>query len=862
MSITPAIPSELDSELKSRRKGRWMLVLIVVILLAIFVPPFISLNRLKASLGAAVGNAIGRQVSIGRISLRLLPRPGFNLSNVNIQDDPAFSAEPMLHADQVTATLRLSSLWRRRLEIASLSFHEPSLNLVRNDARKWNFVALLERAQQIPSAPTARVSSESRPRFPYVEAEDARINFKIGMEKKAYAFSEADFALWLASEDEWHVRLEARPIRGDRNLHDTGVVKLEGTFQRASDPRQTPLNLTLALEKGQLGQLSEFVYGRDRGWRGGLDAQATVSGTPADLQLTVEETLDDFRRYDITGSDSARIRSRCTAKYVDSTEQPQSLNGIDCRLPSGNGEVRLRGNVQRVFASPEYDLSVAVSHLPATALANAARRMKKDVIADLSATGEVNAALTVKTEQSPGASEPVISGGGSVSELRISSKLFQPELAIAELKFAFDRNESKPATRRGHKAQPDQTAGAPATLRITATPILLGAAPERVAYLEGAIRSGDFSLSLRGQADLARIFPIARALGLNAPKSDLSGVADMNLQLKGVGHDFSRPWLEGRASLANLQLRSGPLPVPLSMDYATADFSRGTVNFWTQEAVLGNSGIRLRGNVTYPLYCESEACPIHFALSSGEIRLDDLNSIFNPRLRDRPWYSFAKRNDGARMKGWIGDGTVAVGRLMVKSASVDRFSAFMHLADGKLDLTNVVADAFGGKHLGEFHADYYADEPQYDLAGTITKASLEQLGSSLWPNAWHNSPAHSGTLDAKYQLHLSGSEAGALFKSAAGTADLVWANGAFTGHADNGAARTLAVNQFVDRVTWKEGALQIPSATLKTASGPFEISGTFARSYDLRVQSNGKPMLVAFGTLTAVPATVPVAAKK
>src|SRR3954471_8424394 len=347
MSISPATPSLLDDdEFRPRRRGRWALALVILILLAIFVPPFVSLNRLKGRLGSALSNSIGRQVSIGQIRLRLLPRPGFDLSDVSIQDDPAFSAEPMLHAGTVTATLRFSSLWRGRIEIASLSFQEPSMNLVRNAQGQWNVAALLKRAQQVPSAPTQKAVSESRPRFPYLEASDARVNFKIGMEKKAYGFSEADLALWLASEDEWHIRMEARPIRSDRNLHDTGTVKLEGTFQRASDPRQTPLNLTLALEKGQLGQLSEFIYGRDRGWRGGLDANATISGTPANLQLTLEQTLDDFRRYDITGSDSARIRSRCTAKYVDSVEQPQSLSGVDCRLPAGNGDIRMSGNAK------------------------------------------------------------------------------------------------------------------------------------------------------------------------------------------------------------------------------------------------------------------------------------------------------------------------------------------------------------------------------------------------------------------------------------------------------------------------------------------------------------------------------------
>ena len=859
MSITPATP-ELEEEVRPRYKGRWLLVMAVIIALAIIVPPFISLNRLKGRLGATVGDSLGRRISIGRVALRLLPRPGFDLSNVDIHDDPAFSAEPLLHADQVTATLRLSSLWRRRLEIASLSFQGPSVNLVRSQDGRWNVAALLERAQQIPSAPTGKATSESRPRFPYLEASDARINFKIGLEKKAYAFSEADVALWLASEDEWHLRLEARPIRSDRNLHDTGTVKLEGTFHRSSDPHQTPLNLTMVLDKAQLGQLSEFVYGRDRGWRGGLDATATVSGTPAELQLTLDATLDDFRRYDITGSDSSHIRARCTATYVDSAEQHQSLSNVDCRLPAGNGDIRLSGKAQRVFVAPQYELNVAVSHLPASVLASAARRMKKGVIADLNATGELSAAFTAKADSTEGDLGQVIAGGGTIRDLRITSKLIQPELVIGEVKFGFDREDNRPAAHRG-KRLTTSVAVPPSTLRITATPIPLGTAGH-LAYLEGAIHSGDFSLSLRGQAELTRALSIAQALGFSVPRTPVNGTADLNLQMNGVGHDFPEPWLEGKASLSNVQIAPGPLPVPVTMDYATAEFSRGGINFWTQEALLGKSGIRLQGNLTYPLGCTAESCPVRFALTSRELRLEDVNSLLNSRLQDRPWYSFGQRNDHSGMKVWTGEGNVNVGRLSLRSVDLNHFSAYVHFGDRKLDLTNIASDLFAGKHLGEFHGNYSAEEPLYDLAGTVSAASLEQLGSSLWPGAWHGSPAHSGTIDAKYQLHLAGWDAAALFKSAQGAVDLVWKNGAFTGHADNGTARTLAVTEFVDRVTWKEGALQVPAAMLKTAGGPFEITGTFARSYDLRVQSNGKPVLVAFGTLTAVPPSTPATAKK
>src|SRR3954464_13592726 len=158
MSITPATPSQLDEVPHSRRSGRWMLVVVVLILLAIIVPPFISLNRLKGRVGATIGNSLGRRVSVGRIRLRPLTQPAFDLSDGPIHDDPAFSSEPMLHADSVTATLRLSSLWRRRLEIAPPPFKEPSVNLMRNEAGKWNVAALVERAQQIPSAPTAKVT--------------------------------------------------------------------------------------------------------------------------------------------------------------------------------------------------------------------------------------------------------------------------------------------------------------------------------------------------------------------------------------------------------------------------------------------------------------------------------------------------------------------------------------------------------------------------------------------------------------------------------------------------------------------------------------------------------------------------------
>src|SRR5216683_3089166 len=182
-----------EKRARPRRRRKWIIWIAVVLAIAAFIP--IRLDRLKKRLEASITASLGRRVSAQNIDFHLLPRPGFNLENFTIEDDPAFSSEPLLRSDSVTANLRLRSLLGARIEIARLSLKEPSLNLVRNSQGRWNVESLL---------------------------------------------TEADFSLWLASEDLWNMRLAARPIRSDANLGDTGTLKVSGSFQRAPDLRATP----------------------------------------------------------------------------------------------------------------------------------------------------------------------------------------------------------------------------------------------------------------------------------------------------------------------------------------------------------------------------------------------------------------------------------------------------------------------------------------------------------------------------------------------------------------------------------------------------------------------------------------------
>src|SRR5512142_2176249 len=117
--------------MRRRTSRRLMWMVMAAIVLALVVPPSINVSRYRGRVAGAIGRALGREVTVSDLELKLLPRPGVILYNFVAADDPSYGAEPMLRADTVTAYLRLTSLWRGRLEIGTLELENASLNAVR-----------------------------------------------------------------------------------------------------------------------------------------------------------------------------------------------------------------------------------------------------------------------------------------------------------------------------------------------------------------------------------------------------------------------------------------------------------------------------------------------------------------------------------------------------------------------------------------------------------------------------------------------------------------------------------------------------------------------------------------------------------
>jgi hypothetical protein len=321
---------------RARHRFAYLLIALLVLLLLAFVPPLINVGHFQRRVDSEISAALGRPVHFDRLSLNLLPMPGFTLENFVIEEDPAFGYEPMLRADEVRINLRLSSLWRHRVEFSSISFTEPSVNLVHTSDGRWNLQGLVLQASRIPAAPTAQPHAGPAPRFPYIEATGARVNLKLDQEKTPVSLIHADLALWQPAEHQWHLRIEAQPVRTDIAPGASGTLRVEGTLGGDSDHTSLaamPIDLHASWQDAQLGGVTNLLLGRDAGLRGDLAASAAILGTIGSNSITASLSVDNARRADFVPPHSLSLSIGCRATSENSFH---TFGSIQCRLPPAN----------------------------------------------------------------------------------------------------------------------------------------------------------------------------------------------------------------------------------------------------------------------------------------------------------------------------------------------------------------------------------------------------------------------------------------------------------------------------------------------------------------------------------------------
>jgi len=788
-------------------------LIVLMIFLGLVVPPFVNVGRYRAYIVDSMSRALGRPVSFGTISLRLLPQPGFDFENFTVGDDPAFSPEPILRAEQVTAYLRISSLWRGRLEIARLSFKYPSLNLVRRSEGDWNVESLLYRASRTPSAPTTSIRPQSRPRFPYIESTDGRINFKVGLEKQVFAFTEAKFAVWSPNENEWRIRLEAKPVRTDLVVADTGRVRAEGSLLRADELRNTQLNLTVAVERSQLGQLTRLIWGRDRGWRGALDVDAQLSGTPADLKFVTDASLQNFRRHDIMRGETLQFQTHCTGRL--STVE-QSIDNVRCQLPTNPGNITVEASMHG-WKAQTFGVALTADKVPMNWVSAVARHSKRDLPDDLTADGTLSGAFQL---QRPLDGTPVLSGQGSTEGLVLHSSLLTPDLTIGKVELA--------STAAVVSRTRSQVVTTPGRLNVLTFPVPMGMpAP---ASATGWFSRDGYNFSLQGEGDLTRVLNVARALGIGAPKFQLKGTARLNAQVEGEWKGFVQSDATGTMQVRNLVAEVPGVASPVKIATVDVVLQQNLVSM--RRLVASIDTLKATGNATFPRHCdEDQPCISQVDVQVDDLDLDQVNRLLNPRLKNRPWYRmFGVSGERSVLANWEANGTLEAKHLTAKSLSANKLALAFQLHRGKLALKDLRADVFGGAHTGTWTADFTGDAPVYTGTGTLSKVAVAQV-AGLMKDTWGT-----GVLSGSYELKLSGWDVRDLLSSSKGNCRFQWNDGTLRHLALDGKTPQVRFPQWNGTCEWSREGFRVSGSRMQAASGIYVISGTVQPSKDLQLE--------------------------
>ncbi|MGD0800786.1 MAG: AsmA family protein [Terracidiphilus sp.] len=778
---------------KRNHKRLWLaLMVLAAILIVLIVPPFLSVTRYKAQITHLISASLGRPVRLSSVEVRLLPRPGFVLTDLTVEEDPAYGAEPVLHAETVTASIRLLSLWRGHVALDTISVDNASLNLVRTPAGRWNLDSLLRTATAPPqSAATGETGSEAV-KLPYLEATNSRINLKNGVEKLPFSLLSADLSFWQQSPGDWRVRLRGQPARTDLTIEqgDTGIVRLEADLHQATQLRQMPLHIDLEWREAQLGQLTRLLLGTDSGWRGDLTGELQVDGTAEAAQIKSRLRATGVHRAEFTPVAPMDFDANCTLVAHFST---RAIDNLLCDSQLGSGRIRLSGNQPgnqhgnqpgslSGIHSVQPSITVELDRIPVAFGLDALRTVRSGLAPGLEAVGAVSGKITYAPAQPektaserPTHAHPVkartaaqgpLTGSLTVLGLQLSGNGLSQSIRIP--KFVLE---------------PEPTSQPQALTATVAIPV--GATVPLTVSTRLAL-SG-YQLTMRGQASIARGRELMRVAGL----ANVAALDEVAGDPASVDLIANGPWML--------------LPTPVQSPVAPADTLTGTVTLrnanWKADYLanhieiseatlhLASDGLRwdpvafsygpVKGTatLTLPAVCDApQPCTPQFQVNLGALDAAVLQAaLLGARERGTLLSTLLERLRPTSTPAWpLLQGTVKADSLILGPATFDEPEAtLLTLANG-VEITAFDATLLGGRVHGSAKLQAAATakgKPAYAFEAQFEKLNPQAVGQLLGLRA------SGGDFAASGKIELTGYTGDDLASSAIGALHFEWRHG-------------------------------------------------------------------------------------
>ncbi len=681
----------------------------ILSLAAWLLPAYLSAESYRRRLEAGLESVLHRPASFGSASFRLLPRPGFTLENVIIREDPAFGREPFARIDRVDCDLRWSTLWRRRMDFARLRLSRPSLNLARDERRKWNIEDFLVKTGVTRGD---GATAEKGTRQPIeIEAEDARLNFKEGDNKRPFAIVGLLARLnFDPAQGRIRFQLGGNPVRTDLPYPPPGRVELSGEWFPGSD-LEGVLDASLRTRGALLYNWVPMVTGANHEIYGVMDADARIHGSFQKIKVDGEASVVQLHRWEmLPPADPMPIRLQYRGAY-DIIQGRVVIESAEASFAGSN--LHLTGTVENISETPELDLVVALERSRLEDWSGLAHRLWR-YPDSVRLSGRVDGLLTI---QGHGADRRY---GGFISAREARLMTPSGSSPISDLAVRVDGTG------------------------VRLAPVTISIAPRFVLGIEGAVhpatspakgggkgQAARYEISMTAKSfSLSEAVRFARALGVpSAMRIDAHGVGNATGLLAGVAWPPAKPHIAVKGDVRSARLLVPGLTEPLNIPGARIQVTGDRIVIDSLTAVIGSS--ILTGRVGHQGPKQS---PWQIDLKANTLSVEESAAWFDtlghrtpaPLLERIPGLgSSAARRSAASVlfTSLNARGRFATPVLTYRALRLQDFETSLDLSGRILQLSKVAFHA--GKGRGEGRARLDLTQSPAQISGEISVADLK-----------------------------------------------------------------------------------------------------------------------------------------
>ncbi|MEO5926884.1 MAG: AsmA family protein [Bryobacteraceae bacterium] len=332
--------------------------LVALVLIAIVALPFlIDANRFRPLLEQQLSQALGRQVTIGNLSLALL-QGGVSANDLSISDDPDFAKQPFLTAKSLNVAVDLKALiLSRALHVQGVTIEGAEVALIQQENGAWNFSSL--GAAKSEPAPVATPT-------PAPTAAEAPLDLSV----KLVRIQNAHVALMQRDQkrDFKDVNFELRDFSTTAALPFSlsagvggGTVALTGTAGpiAKADTAETPFDTQIEIKALDLAA-ANFTR-EESGLAGVLSFTGSVNSNGTTAAVKGAATIDRLRL-----SRPGGIATRPVAANIALVHNLKTRTGNIARstIKLGSASAEISGSYNLTTVSPTINVALAGPGMP------------------------------------------------------------------------------------------------------------------------------------------------------------------------------------------------------------------------------------------------------------------------------------------------------------------------------------------------------------------------------------------------------------------------------------------------------------------------------------------------------------------